>query len=125
MKINKKDIPTTMQTPDTILRAQADLGGMTVCFNEFPMGTDFTPLLHGLTNDSCHCPHWGYVLEGEMLVKYDDGTEEILEGGDVFYMPSGHTIIVQKDIKLIDFNPTKEFNEVIEHVGKKMVEFEG
>lgn len=125
MKINKRDIPTTMQSDDTTMRAQADYGGMTVCFNELPKGTDFTPLLNGLRNDSCHCPHWGYVLEGEMLVKYDDGTEELLEAGDVFYLPSGLTAIVQKDIKLIDFNPTKEFNEVITHVGQKMAELGG
>ena len=33
-----------------------------------------------------------------------------------------HTAIVQSDIRLIDFNPSKEFNEVIEHVGKRMEE---
>lgn len=125
MKLNKNKIPTTMQTPDTTMRAQPEYGGMTVCFNELPKGTDFTPLLEGLTNDSCHCPHWGYVLEGEMLVKYDDGSEEVLQKDDVFYLPPGHTAIVQKDIKFIDFNPSKEFEEVIAHVGKKMEELEG
>ena len=63
MKINKESIPTTMEAPGTKMRAQADFGGMTVCFNELPKGTDFTPLLKGLNNDSCHCPHWGYTLE--------------------------------------------------------------
>jgi len=29
---------------------------------------------------------------------------------------------VQEDVKLIDFNPTKEFNEVMEHISKKMAE---
>ena len=125
MKINKKSIPTTMQSPDTTMRAQPDFGGMTVCFNELPKGTDFTPLLQGLDNNSCHCPHWGYILEGAMLVIYDDGKEELLEKGDVFYLPSGHTAIVQEDVKLIDFNPTKEFNEVITHVGIKMAELGG
>ncbi|MDT7828213.1 cupin domain-containing protein [Pricia sp. S334] len=122
MKINKNDVPVTMEAPGTVMRALPDYGGMTVCFNELPKGTDFTPLLKGLTNDSCHCPHWGYVLEGAMLIKYDDGTEELLEIGDVFYLPAGHTAIVQKDIKFIDFNPSKEFDEVISHVGKKMAE---
>tara|TARA_R110002051_G_scaffold29365_1_gene68591 strand:+ start:139 stop:516 length:378 start_codon:yes stop_codon:yes gene_type:complete len=125
MKINKESIPTTMQSPDTTMRAQPNFGGMTVCFNELPKGTDFTPLLQGLDNNSCHCPHWGYVLEGAMLVIYDDGKEELLTKGDVFYMPSGHTAIVKEDVKLIDFNPTKEFNEVITHVGMKMAEFGG
>lgn len=122
MKTKKENIPVTMESPGTTMRAIPDYGGMTVCFNELPKGTDFTPLLQGLDNDSCHCPHWGYVLEGSMLVRYDDGSEEILNGGDVFYLPAGHTAIVKEDIKFIDFNPTTEFNEVITHVGKKMEE---
>lgn len=125
MKINKKDIPITMEAPGTVMRALPNYGGMTVCFNELPKGTDFTPLLEGLANNSCHCPHWGYVLEGEILVKYDDGKEETVGAGEVFYWPAGHTAIVQEDVKLIDFSPTKEFNEVITHVGKKMAEYGG
>ncbi|NNE77944.1 MAG: hypothetical protein HKN31_12835 [Pricia sp.] len=125
MKINKKDIPVTMEAPGTIMRALHDYGGMTVCFNELPKGTDFTPLLEGLTNDSCHCPHWGYITEGKILIKYDDGKEETVSAGEVFYWPAGHTAIVQEDVKLIDFSPSKEFNEVITHVGKKMAELEG
>lgn len=122
MKMNKKDIPTTMQAPDTTMRAQADFGGMTVCFNELAKGTDFTPLLQGLDHDSCHCPHWGYIEEGAILIKYDDGSEEVLRAGDVFYLPSGHTAIVQEAIKFIEFSPTKEYTEVITHVGKKVAE---
>ena len=125
MKINKEQIPTTMEGPGTTMRAQTDFGGLTVCFNELPEGTDFTPLLNGLKNDSCHCPHWGYVVEGAMLVIYDDGKEELLEKGDVFYMPAGHTAIVKEAVKIIEFNPTKEFNEVINHVGMKMAEMGG
>ena len=54
-----------MQAGDMIMRAQADCGGITIGFNELPKGTDFTPLLKGLNHDSCHCPHWGYVIEGK------------------------------------------------------------
>lgn len=125
MKINKKDIPVTMEAPGTVMRALPNYGGMTVCFNELPKGTDFTPLLQGLNNDSCHCPHWGYVIEGEIMVRYNDGEEETVGAGEVFYWPAGHTAIVQEDVKLIDFSPSKEFNEVISHVGKKMAELGG
>ncbi len=125
MKINKNDIPITMEAPGTIMRALPNYGGMTVCFNELPKGTDFTPLLQGLSNDSCHCPHWGYITEGKILVKYDDGQEETVGAGEVFYWPAGHTAIVQEDVKLIDFSPSKEFDEVIAHVGKKMAELGG
>ena len=122
MKLNKKDIPVTVQTPDMVMRATADMGGLTICFNELPKGTDVTPLLKGLKNDSCYCPHWGYVTQGAMLVKYDDGSEEVLKEGDVFYLPSGHTAIVQEDFKFVEFSPTNEYHEVITHVGKKMQE---
>ncbi|MES2649089.1 MAG: cupin domain-containing protein [Bacteroidota bacterium] len=122
MKMKIEDIPVTMQAPGTIMRALPGYGNMTVGFNELPAGTDIGPLLKGLQNNSCHCPHWGYILEGSMLVKYDDGMEETLEAGDVFYLPPGHTGIILKNIKILDFNPSKEFNEVMEHIGKKMSE---
>lgn len=123
MKINKEDLPVTMQSPGTIMRAQAGYGGMTAAFNELPKGTDLTPLLQGLKNDSCQCPHWGYIAAGAMLIKYDDGKEEVLQAGDVFYLPPGHTGIVQEDLKIIDFSPSTELNEVMEHIGRKMAEF--
>lgn len=123
MKIKKEEIPVTMQSPGTVLRALPGLGGMTVAFNEFPAGTDASPLFEGLKNNSCQCPHWGYIIEGELLMKYDNGAEETLSTGDVFYMPPGHTAIVNKDLKLIDFSPEKEFKEVMDHIAKKMAAF--
>lgn len=122
MKINKEDLPVVMEAPNTIMRNLPGYGEMTVAFNEIPAGTDFTPLLKGLENDSCHCPHWGYIIQGAMRVVYDDGSEEVLKTGDVFYMPPGHTAVVEEDIKLIDFNPTQAFDEVMGHIGKKMAE---
>ncbi|RYG53155.1 MAG: hypothetical protein EOO01_05095 [Chitinophagaceae bacterium] len=120
MKIKKEDIPVTMEAPGTTMRGLPGYGGMTVAFNEIPAGTDFSPLLEGLKNNSCHCPHWGYVVEGELLIKYDRGTEELLTGGDVFYLPPGHTAVVMKDLKFLDFSPEKELNEVMNHIAKKL-----
>jgi hypothetical protein len=122
MKIKKEQIPVTMEAPGMTMRALRGYGGMTVAFNELPAGTDVTPLLEGLANNSCHCAHWGYIVDGELLVKYDNGTEETLTASDVFYLPPGHTAIVKKDLKIIDFNPEKEFAEVMDHVAKKMAE---
>ena len=123
MKIKKEEIPVTMEAPGTTMRGLPGYGGMTVAFNEIPAGTDFSPMLQGLKNDSCHCPHWGYVIDGEMLVKYDDGTEEKLITGDVFYLPPGHTALVEKDLKLLDFSPEKELKEVMDHIARKVAEF--
>jgi hypothetical protein len=125
MKLNKADIPVSLEKPDMIMRVSPDQGGMTICFNELPKGADVTPLLKGLVNDSCYCPHWGYVLKGEMLVKYDDGKEETLTEGDVFYLPAGHTALVKEDFKFVEFSPTEQYTEVIAHVGRKMAELAG
>ncbi|MBB1287275.1 cupin domain-containing protein [Flavisolibacter sp. BT320] len=109
-----------MQAPGTTMRGLPGYGGMTVAFNEIPAGTDFSPLLQGLKNNSCHCPHWGYVVEGEMVVRYDDGSEETLSTGDVFYLPPGHTARVEKDLKFLDFSPEKELKEVMDHIARKV-----
>ena len=122
MKIKKENIAVTMEAPGTIMRAQEGLGGFTVSYHELPKGTDFTPLLKGLANDNCHSPHWGYLFAGTVRVIYDDGKVDLIEAGDAFYMPPGHTAIVEKDAKLFDFSPTRELNEVLENVGKRMAE---
>lgn len=43
MKINKENIPVAMEGPGTIMRIQDNFGGMTICFNEVPKGTDLAP----------------------------------------------------------------------------------
>jgi hypothetical protein len=122
MKIKKEDIPVKFQTDDSIMRVLSGYDGMSVAYHEIPAGTDITPLLEGLENNSCHCPHWGYLIEGAVRIKYDDGTEEVITTGDVFYLPPGHTLMVEEDMKFLDFSPEKELNEVFEHIGKKMAE---
>ena len=125
MKIKKEDMPVIMQAPGTIMRAIPNCGGITVGYNELPKGTDFTPLLKGLENDSCHSAHWGYVLEGRIQIVYDDGKQEETGAGEIFYWPAGHTAVVKEDLKFLEFSPTKEYTEVITHVGKRMAEMGG
>ena len=93
-------------------------GGMTAGYMEVPKGTDFTPLLKGLPNDLCHCPHWGYLVKGSVHVRYVDGTEEGVKAGQVFYMPAGHTVWTDEDAAILDFSPEKELAEVWANVNK-------
>lgn len=46
---------------------------------------------------SCQAAHTGYILQGRMLVKMDDGTEEEFGPGDAFYMPAGHDAWIAGD----------------------------
>jgi hypothetical protein len=110
-----KDIPVLMEGPGTLMLRQSNLGQMDVTYIELPKGTDFTPLLKGLANDCCHCPHWGYIIQGVFRISYKDGAEDILKAGDAFYVPPGHTAFVDEDLKCIMFSPDKEHGDVLTH----------
>lgn len=109
---------------DMVINHLDGWGGMAVAINSMPTGTDLSPLLEGLKNNSCQVPHWGYLQEGELSLTYDDGTKQTITGGQVFYMPPGHTGQVIKDIKLIDFSPEPGFKEVVRHIEKKVAEMQ-
>ena len=57
-------------------------------------GFDTTPILPG---GFCPIPHFGYCLQGTLLVRYADGSEEVVQAGDLYYMPPGHTFMNDKD----------------------------
>ncbi len=104
--------------PESSFRNQSGLGGMTVGYIEAPAGTDFSPMFVGLPNDMCPSPHWGYIFEGSIRVKYPDGKEEVINAGEVFYLPAPHTGVVLKDLKFIDFSPEPEMTRLMDHVAK-------
>jgi hypothetical protein len=108
--------------PRTSFRNQYGLGGMAVGYVEVPAGADFTPLFAGLPQDLCPSPHWGYLLEGSLNIKYPDGKEETINAGEVFYWPAPHTGSTSKGAKFIDFSPEAEFKQVMDHFAMKMAE---
>jgi len=62
----------------------------------------------------CPVPHFGYCLRGKLHVRYQDGAEEVIQAGDLFYMPPGHTFMTDKDapedaeiIELTEFSEIK------------------
>jgi hypothetical protein len=115
-------MPVKLQGSGITVRILDGWGGMSVAHVELPAGWDFTPLLEGLPNDLCPCPHWGYVLKGSMHWRYSDGTGEVVRAGAVFYAPPGHTVWVEEDTTYLDFNPEKEAAVIENHFMKKMKE---
>lgn len=93
----------------------ADWGGLRTMFNWLPAGTDLSPVLKGLPNDLCPCPHWGYVIEGRIRIVYAD-REEVPGAGDLFYLPPGHTPVVEEDCEFVEFSRPEEYQPVLEHV---------
>ena len=126
MRIAKDDIPVRINAPGAVARQQTDFGDATGYgkiggeYFSLGAGADIAPLLKGLEGDLCQAPHWGYLLQGEVIVTYGDGTEEVVKGGDLFYWPPGHTVKVGKDAEVILFSPQEEHGKVIAHLREKM-----
>ena len=61
--------------------------------------------------DSCQVEHIGYVLEGRMALRMDDGTEQEFGPGDAFHMPPGHDAWIVGDQRrvLLDFGGLKGY----------------
>jgi quercetin dioxygenase-like cupin family protein len=47
------------------------------------------------------------MLSGRMTITYGDCTE-VLEAGDSFYLPPGHTPSAEADTEFVMFSPTDE-----------------
>ncbi|XKH01112.1 hypothetical protein LG325_13650 [Marinobacter nauticus] len=126
MRIAKEDIPVQIDVPGAVARQQSGFGDVTgygmmgAEYFSFGAGTDITELLHGLKNDSCQSPHWGYVVSGAITALYTDGSEEMSQGGDLFYWPPGHSVRAEKDTDIVMFSPQHEHGEVIDHIRQQV-----
>jgi hypothetical protein len=126
MRIAKNQVPTRLDVPGAIARQQLNFGDASGCramageYFSLKKGTDIAPLLQGLENDLCQAPHWGYILEGKVIVRYSDGKEEPVAEGDLFYWPPGHSVRVDQDAEIVLFSPQTEHCAVIDHMKKKL-----
>ena len=126
MHIKKNDVPVKFKVPGATARQKVDFGDATgfgkLAGEYFSLGagTDIAPLLKGLKDDLCQAPHWGYVIEGEIVVTYKSGESETVVGGDLFYWPPGHTVKVDKDAEVILFSPQHEHVQVVDHLAARL-----
>ena len=119
MRKTKERLPVTMEAGPANMQA-ADWGKMKAAYMRMGEGVDFTPTLKGLPEDLCQVPHWGYVLEGEIHVRYTDGTEEAIEAGQLYYLPPGHTVWFEAQTEFVEFSPRQGMDEVLAHVKQQM-----
>jgi hypothetical protein len=87
-----------------------DVDGYTINFTSFAADIDATPLMKGLPDDRCHCPHWGYVIKGSMTLRFADH-DEVYEAGDAFYAPPGHVPSVTAGTEFVQFSPAEQLSE--------------
>ena len=126
MRINKQDVDVRLAIPGATLRqhrdfgAAGDLGGISCEYFTLAQGVDTTPLFVGLEGDVCQCPHWGYVLVGQLTTTSGEGVQETVDAGDLFYWPAGHNVHVDADAEVIMFSPQDQHSAVIHHMLDKV-----
>jgi hypothetical protein len=106
-KVSRDSAPQR-QEAGPVVDLRGELDGYTVSFTSLLEDIDATPLLKGLPDDRCQCPHWGYVLKGKMTARYAD-RDEVFEVGDAFYTPPGHVPVKNEPgTEILWFSPSEE-----------------
>jgi hypothetical protein len=106
-KVSRDSAPQR-QDAGPVVDLRGELDGYTVSFTSVLEDIDATPLLKGLPDDRCQCPHWGYVLKGKMTARYAD-RDEVFEVGDAFYTPPGHVPVKNEPgTEILWFSPSEE-----------------
>ncbi|MFD7242013.1 cupin domain-containing protein [Streptomyces massasporeus] len=111
----RNDVPVALEGDGVELRLMPIGGGMSVGYITLPQGTDMGPALKGLPDDACQCPHWGYLLKGRIRMRTASGEEEY-QAGQAYYWGPGHVPVALEDSELVEFSPSEDFQQVIDHV---------
>ncbi len=125
MKIAKDAIEVKMEIPGAVIRQKTNFGdasGLGKLSGEYfslSAGVDTTPLFMGLEGDLCQCPHWGYLISGQVTTTDAHGTKETVNAQDLFYWPSGHNVMVNADSEIVMFSPQSQHTPVINHMIEK------
>jgi hypothetical protein len=126
MHIAKHEIPVKIDAPGAIARQApgfGDASGFGTLAGEYlslGAGADIAPLLRGLDDDACQAPHWGFMLSGEVVVTYTDGSDESCATDELFYWPPGHSVRVVDDAEVILFSPQVLHAQVMDHMVGQM-----
>lgn len=128
MHIAKEAIDVKMEIPGAVVRQHINFGdasglGKISCeYFSLSKGVDTKPLFEGLEGDLCQCPHWGFVLQGQLTTTGANGEQETVNSNELFYWPAGHNVKVTADAEIIMFSPQKEHSIVINHMIDKVKE---
>lgn len=112
----QSDEMTVVMQDQGIEILQEEWGEMRLTQYTLPAGCDISPYFEGMPDDACPCPHWGRVIEGEIHLRYTDGTEEVTRAGEFYHWPAGHTGRTETGVVFMDFCPEAEARRVDEHV---------
>ncbi len=102
-------------------------GDMEIGFTWTKGPRDYTSLYAGLPGGMCPCDHYGYVFSGRIRARYEDGSEEVIGPGEVYYIPKGHVLIYEEATHHLEINSHEQLRslmEVILHNGTQQAKTE-
>jgi hypothetical protein len=80
-------------------------GDMHMARYTLPAGTDLSPFFASLPDGLCSGDHYGIVLEGEITIRYKDGSEETTRAGEYYHWPAGHTAWTDQGVVFFAVTP--------------------
>ena len=118
MRASKDELSKVLET-DEMVMYEGVWGEMHVEYDIFKKRFDVTPFLKGLPNDRDPCPHWGIIVKGQMTMIVN-GKREVIKAGDAYYMPPGHTAIVDAGTEGWEFSPNDKLKKTMEVIIRNM-----
>ena len=116
MRGSSSELPVAVEIDGGVIR-QTTWGGISVELGDFSVQADPAPFFQGLPDDRCQCPHWGYVIKGQLRYRYAD-REEVYNAGDAYYAEPGHLPLIEAGTEYVEFSPIAEYASTMEVVGK-------
>ena len=109
----------TFDSPDEVREFEGngqarmvEVAGQTVGRGPFEPGWTWSGNVKPIAGtDSCQVSHFGYVLSGRMRVRMDDGSETVIESGQVVAIPPGHDaeVVGDEPCEMVDFGEISDY----------------
>ncbi len=113
------ELPVALHTDAFEVRAK-EAGEMALTFYRFEKGADLRALFHGMQDDACQCPHWGYVISGRLRIHTRDGAHDVA-AGQAFYVEPGHAPEALEVTEMFEVSPAAGLRAIGEHVARQLM----
>ncbi len=89
---------------------------MCICLKPgFDWMKEARPMLPDPTVEWCPATHFGYLQKGEMKVKFNDGSEQVVKEGESYLVGPGHLPQIDKDTIMIEFSQDPTWSKAVEN----------
>ena len=97
-----------------------EVDGYTIGFERYDEDQDPADLFKGLPNDHCQARHWGVVLRGSLVYRYEDGSEDVIGAGEAYHARPGHLPLFTAGTEIVEFSPSDELARTMEVVMRNL-----